>query len=182
MGDAIASASRVRARPIPDAIIARLSPLAVALRFIGAVAILFICWYWALNPASLGATNGLESGALVVAALAFTPALSWTEWVTLRQMIFHQSRAVWIEDGCLKFIDDTSLRRHFRSLAVADIRELSLVPYYIGRNPWGFPRVSILMKDGQDGGSILTLYFTDSAQIVRARLIEALGLGTARSD
>ena len=41
---------------------------------------------------------------------------------------------------------------------------------------WRLPYVGIKMKNGTGGGTILTLYFTDTAKVVRARLAEALGL------
>jgi hypothetical protein len=155
-------------------IIAKLSPWAIALRSAGVVALLAGCWYWAFHPSG----NTAKDMAMWGFALILTPPLLWIEWVTLRQMIFHQARAVWIEDDRLKFIDDISLRDHFRSVAATDIRELALQPEYMPRIPWGLPCVRVRMKDGGYGGSILTLYLTDTAEVVRARLAEALGLPT----
>ena len=166
----------MNASSIPDTVITRLSPLAVCLRVACVAAMLFALWYAALYPRGDATKDIFESRVFWVISLIFTPTLLWIEWVTLRQMIFQQSRAVWIESGRLKFIDDRSLRHHFRSLEIADIQELSLGSSYLLNTWWRLPYVTIKLKSGGNGGSILTLYFTDSAKVVLARLSEALPL------
>jgi hypothetical protein len=174
MSDMTSPGSTARATPAPVIVIAKFSLVAVFLRITVNVAILLACWYSALHPSGASARDVFENRVWWLFALVLTPALVWAEWIMLRQMIFRQGCAVWIEGGRLKIMDGRSFR--FRSLKSADIQELSIGSVYMLNNPWGFSSVAIKMKGGWNGDNIMTLFLTDSAEVVRARLAEALSL------
>jgi hypothetical protein len=170
------SITGTHATPVRDIVITKLSVVAFFLRTAIGATILFGFWYAALHPDGTAPKQVFENRMWWTFALLLTPVLLWFSWTVLRQMIFHQRRAVWVEDGWLKFIDDTGYGRRFRSIEIANIRELSLDRVYDGRNPWGYPGIAIKMSDGRVAAYIMTLFFTDSAPVVCMRLTEVLSL------
>ncbi|HUO02478.1 MAG TPA: hypothetical protein VMU31_06850 [Rhizomicrobium sp.] len=179
MSDVTGTASGPPATPIADVIITKISRVGFCIRVAGIMALLFACWYAALHPDGAAAKDVFLNRVWWIFALLLTPTLFWLLWVRLRQMIFHGGRAVWIENGRLNFIDDAGLGRSLQSLAIADIRELAIDRVHISWEPWGFPCVAVKMKGGWVIGYIMTLFFTDSAPVVRDRLAQALALPKA---
>lgn len=179
MSDVIGLSGKARAASIPDMVITRLSPLPCVLRFMTVVVILFGCWYTALYPQGATAKDLFESRVFLVFALILTPMCLWVEWTTFRQMLFHQARAVWIEGSRLKFINEWGFMHRVQVLEITDIQELSLDFVYMPKTWWRLPCVDIKLKGGMTGGSILTLYCTDTAKVVLARLMDVLPLPKA---
>lgn len=160
--------------PARDIVITKFSLIAFCLHLIAVMAMLVGFWSLALNPSGITDKAIFENRIWWIVALLFTSGFSWVEWVILQQMIFHGRRAVWIEDGHLKIIDYQGIRE--RSLTIADIRELSIGSIMLGGLLfwWPVPCVTLKMKDGFRSHSIMTLYLADSAQVVCARLSEAV--------
>jgi hypothetical protein len=165
-----------RTTPARGIVITKFSIMAFCLQAMIALAMLVGFWSAALNPSGFTHMAIFEDRIWWIVALFFTPVLLWVEGVVLRQIFFHRRRAVWIEDGHLKIIDFQRVRA--RSLAIDDIRELSIGSVTLSDYVfwWKVPCVLLKTKDGLRSDSIMTLYLTDSAPVVRARLAEALSL------
>lgn len=176
MNDVIGSGASAHATPISGIVITKLSIAAFCVRAVVIAALLFGCWHFALYPDGATAKDIFENRVFWVAALLLTPLSAWDLWRLLRQMIFHGGRAVWIEDGRLKFIDDAGFGRRFQSIEISDIRELSVDRVQDFGSPWGFPCVAVKVKNGWVRAYIMTLFFTDSAPVVYDRLAKALSL------
>jgi hypothetical protein len=88
------------------------------------------------------------------------------------QIIFHGGRAVWIEDGRLRYLPYG--RASFSSVGVDDIKDFTVKPASFLR----FAQIEIRMKSGWSE-YITPFFLSSSAEVIRARLAEALGLTSA---
>ena len=91
----------------------------------------------------------------------------WGMASLLWHLFRHSGRAVWIENGQLKFIAPSGIAT-LRSLTMADIQDLSIKTFLLRSS-----QVAIRMKRGSLH-YISTGFFSASAGTIRARLAEAL--------
>lgn len=110
-----------------------------------------------------------RTGLLWVAIVAITTLLVLRASVTIFvQVIRHGGRAIWIENGVLRYPD--SSRMTFASVPLGDVQDVSIVPGAFLRPK----QVAIHAQGGID--YIRAYFFHPSAETIRARLAEALSL------
>lgn len=154
------------ATPVPDIVIAKFAPGLMSFSFVAALAIFAAGWMALLDGTTLGHAWAIDKVRIVILLLA-TFALLWAAARVLGQMVSHGGRAIWTENGTLRYTSYGSLP--FSSLPVADIQGLSVMRGFL--RP---ARIAIRTKTG--GDLMVTSFLSVPADVICARLAEALAL------
>ena len=104
----------------------------------------------------------------IVILLIVTVLAAWRIWSLLGQVIHHGGRAVWIENGRLRYL--AYGKSSYSSVPLETVENLSVVAGSVFRPA----RIAVQAKNGIE---YITLFFlSPSAELIRARLAEALPL------
>lgn len=152
-----------------ETIIARFSPVAVWTFTAIRAVVLTLGWILvALYPdVPNAASYALGTKEFIGLLFVCTLFMVWGMASLLWHLFRHGGRAVWIENGQLKFIDPSGIAT-LRSLTVADIQDLSIKTFLLRSS-----QVAIRMKRGSLH-YISTSFSSASAGTIRTCLAEAL--------
>jgi hypothetical protein len=140
----------------------------MGLSFAATLAIFVAGWMAVLDGISLAHAWATDKARIVLLSLATLFTL-WAVVRVLGEVISHRGRAVWIENGNLRYTGYGKLP--FSSMPLADIQDLSVVQGLLRPT-----RIAIHTKDGRD--LMATSFLSVSADMIRARLAEILSLPT----
>lgn len=159
---------------VSDTVIAKFSLPMICVQLGAVFATLLACWVLVLrHPAGTAALEyaWATDKVLVIVTFVFTPLAMWRCAAIIGQTMYHGARAIWIEDGRLRYLAYGNAS--FSDVPPGNVQDISIKTASFT----GPTRIAIRMKDKVD--YVTAFFLADPAPVVHARLAEALSLTQA---